>query len=56
MANIIKSQQDILAKLQIEELNPMQKEAIAAINKNDNVHLTYRQQEQEKHWLFLYLY
>jgi len=37
MANNIKSQQDILAKLQIKELNPMQKEAIATINKNDNV-------------------
>jgi superfamily II DNA/RNA helicase len=37
MANNIKSQQDILAKLQIEELNQMQKEAIATINKNDNV-------------------
>ncbi|WP_165731161.1 DEAD/DEAH box helicase [Polaribacter sp. 20A6] len=37
MANNIKSQQDILSKLQIEELNQMQKEAIATINKNDNV-------------------
>ncbi|WP_343329755.1 DEAD/DEAH box helicase [Polaribacter staleyi] len=37
MANNIKSQQDILAKLQIEELNQMQKEAIATIHKNDNV-------------------
>ncbi|QVY66274.1 DEAD/DEAH box helicase [Polaribacter sp. Q13] len=37
MANNIKSQQDILAKLQISELNQMQKEAIATINKNDNV-------------------
>ncbi|QXP62016.1 DEAD/DEAH box helicase [Polaribacter sp. HaHaR_3_91] len=37
MANIIKTQQDILSKLQIEELNQMQKEAIATIHKNDNV-------------------
>ncbi|PQJ72875.1 DEAD/DEAH box helicase [Polaribacter butkevichii] len=37
MANNIKSQQDILAKLQIDELNQMQKEAIATIHKNDNV-------------------
>ncbi|WP_299060943.1 DEAD/DEAH box helicase [uncultured Polaribacter sp.] len=37
MANNIKSQQDILDKLQIKELNPMQKEAIATIKKNNNV-------------------
>ncbi|MGJ8743165.1 DEAD/DEAH box helicase [Polaribacter sp.] len=37
MANIIKTQEDILAKLQIVALNQMQKEAIATIHKNDNV-------------------
>ena len=31
MANIIKTQEDILAKLQIEALNPMQIEAVAVI-------------------------
>ena len=31
-----KSQEEILQKLNISELNPMQKEAIATINKNDN--------------------
>ena len=36
MANIIKDQQDILAKLNIYELNPMQEEAIATIDANTN--------------------
>jgi len=36
MANIIKDQQDILAKLNIYELNPMQEEAIATIDANIN--------------------
>lgn len=36
MANIIKEQQDILAKLNIHELNPMQVEAIAVIEKTTN--------------------
>tara|TARA_B100000787_G_C16199309_1_gene303738 strand:+ start:9631 stop:10941 length:1311 start_codon:yes stop_codon:yes gene_type:complete len=36
MANIIKDQQGILEKLNIHQLNPMQKEAIAAIKKNIN--------------------
>ena len=34
MANIIKEQQDILAKLNIYELNPMQEEALDAIKNN----------------------
>lgn len=36
MANIIKNQEDILAKLQIEALNPMQEAAIYAIESNTN--------------------
>ncbi len=36
MANIIKDQQDILAKLNIYELNPMQEEGIATIDANTN--------------------
>ena len=36
MANIIKDQQDILAKLNISELNPMQEEAISVIESNRN--------------------
>jgi superfamily II DNA/RNA helicase len=36
MANDIKDQQDILAKLNIHTLNPMQVEAIAVIEKNTN--------------------
>jgi superfamily II DNA/RNA helicase len=36
MANIIKNQGDILAKLNIHELNPMQVEAIAVIEKTTN--------------------
>lgn len=36
MANIIKTQEDILAKLQIEALNPMQIEAISVVKKNTN--------------------
>tara|TARA_R110000787_G_scaffold171586_6_gene284246 strand:- start:3706 stop:5016 length:1311 start_codon:yes stop_codon:yes gene_type:complete len=36
MANIIKDQQDILAKLNIYQLNPMQEEAITAIDENTN--------------------
>ena len=36
MANEIKDQQDILAKLNIHSLNPMQKEAIAVIEKTTN--------------------
>jgi len=36
MANIIKNQQDILEKLNIHELNPMQIEAIAVIKKSKN--------------------
>jgi superfamily II DNA/RNA helicase len=36
MANIIKTQEDILAKLQIEALNPMQIEAVSVIKKNTN--------------------
>ncbi len=36
MANSIKDQQDILAKLNIHELNPMQEEAIAVIEKSTN--------------------
>ena len=36
MANNIKEQSEILQKLNIVELNPMQIEAIATINKNDN--------------------
>lgn len=36
MANNIKSQQDILDKLNIEELNPMQQEATAVIEKTEN--------------------
>jgi len=36
MANTIKTQQDILAKLQIETLNPMQVEAVGVIKKNAN--------------------
>ncbi len=36
MANIIKSQEDILAKLRIEALNPMQIEAVSVIKKNIN--------------------
>lgn len=36
MANDIKDQQDILAKLNIHTLNPMQMEAIAVIEKNTN--------------------
>ena len=36
MANTIKDQKDILAKLNIYELNPMQEEAIATINSSNN--------------------
>ncbi|MFY0630895.1 MAG: DEAD/DEAH box helicase [Flavobacteriaceae bacterium] len=36
MANVIKDQQDILAKLNIYELNPMQEEAIPTISSNTN--------------------
>lgn len=36
MANTIKDQEDILAKLNITALNPMQEEAIAVIEKNTN--------------------
>lgn len=36
MANVIKDQQDILAKLNIYELNPMQEEAIPTIESNTN--------------------
>lgn len=36
MANVIKDQQDILAKLNIYELNPMQEEAIPVIEKTTN--------------------
>ncbi len=36
MANNIKQQQDILAKLNIQELNPMQEEALAVIEKETN--------------------
>ncbi|TVZ55012.1 superfamily II DNA/RNA helicase [Lutibacter sp. Hel_I_33_5] len=36
MANQIKGQEEILRKLNIYELNPMQEEAIAAINENEN--------------------
>jgi len=36
MANIIKDQQDILSKLNIHELNPMQKEAIPVIETTSN--------------------
>ncbi len=36
MANSIKNQKDILAKLNIHELNPMQQEAIAIIEKTTN--------------------
>ena len=36
MANTIKDQQDILAKLNIHALNPMQEEAIAVIESNTN--------------------
>ncbi|TMM31210.1 DEAD/DEAH box helicase [Polaribacter aestuariivivens] len=36
MANNIKEQSEILDKLNIAALNPMQKEAIATINKNEN--------------------
>ncbi len=37
MLNTIKSQQDILNKLNIDQLNPMQEEAIAAINSNAEI-------------------
>ena len=36
MANTIKEQQDILKKLQIKVLNPMQQEAILSIENNTN--------------------
>ena len=36
MSNIIKNQQDILAKLNIHELNPMQVEAIEVFENNTN--------------------
>jgi superfamily II DNA/RNA helicase len=36
MANHIKGQKEILLKLSISQLNPMQEEAIATINKNEN--------------------
>jgi len=36
MANIIKDQAEILKKLNISQLNRMQEEAIATVNKNDN--------------------
>lgn len=36
MANVIKHRKEILAKLNIYELNPMQKEALEVIVKNDN--------------------
>ncbi|MFC2109998.1 DEAD/DEAH box helicase [Bacteroidota bacterium] len=36
MANIIKEQEEILAKLNIHTLNPMQEEALETINKNAN--------------------
>src|SRR5690606_35190903 len=36
MANIIKEQRDLLTKLNIHELNPMQEEAIAVIKKSTN--------------------
>lgn len=36
MANTIKGQQDILAKLNISELNPMQQDAIRVVNKTAN--------------------
>jgi superfamily II DNA/RNA helicase len=39
MANNIKGQTDILLKLNIESLNPMQEEAIAVIEKTDNTML-----------------
>ena len=40
MANDIKDQQDILAKLNIHTLNPMQVEAIAVIEKTTEYHFT----------------
>ncbi|PXX29657.1 DEAD/DEAH box helicase [Arenibacter sp. ARW7G5Y1] len=36
MANYIKDQEDVLAKLNIQQLNPMQEEAIAVIGKTTN--------------------
>jgi len=36
MANAIKSQQDILTKLGIHKLNPMQEEAVPVIEKTIN--------------------
>ena len=36
MANIIKTQADILRKLQIDALNPMQVEAVSVIEKSVN--------------------
>ncbi|MDL5514252.1 DEAD/DEAH box helicase [Arenibacter sp. M-2] len=36
MANYIKGQEDVLAKLNIQQLNPMQEEAIAVIGKTTN--------------------
>ena len=36
MANRIKVQQDILTKLNIHDLNPMQEEAISVIDTNTN--------------------
>ncbi|WP_299674652.1 DEAD/DEAH box helicase [uncultured Tenacibaculum sp.] len=39
MASSIKNQQDILAKLNINELNPMQKEAVTVIEKSTNTML-----------------
>jgi superfamily II DNA/RNA helicase len=36
MANIIKEQQDILQKLNIYQLNPMQEEALEAVRNNEN--------------------
>ncbi|WP_299839414.1 DEAD/DEAH box helicase [uncultured Tenacibaculum sp.] len=39
MASSIKNQQDILAKLNINELNPMQKEAVTVIEKTTNTML-----------------
>jgi len=39
MANAIKSQQDILTKLNIRQLNPMQEEAVPVIEKTANTML-----------------
>ena len=55
MANHIKNQQDILTKLNIHVLNPMQEEAIAVIETTANT-VILSPRVQEKPWPLHYHY